>query len=477
MLRSHAVRRVSFVFASLFSLLLGLGADAAAAEPVAELTGKAGGLTADEVARRATSTSPLAEEKKHDLAAAVAQRDKALADFFPRVALSASYYRLSPITNPSLGNLVVAPGASEGPIPAGSPLVAAPITIQALENSTSTNATLTVPLSDYVFRLVQANDGAKAQVRASEQTVRAQERKTAYEGRALYYQWVRAELESAVAVENLGLSREHLARMKALAAAESASPADVARVEASVASAELVVTQQRNVALLARERLAIVMHDATSAGWQIGEDLRGAPPPPRVSTGDLEALVRTAQQRRPELVAAGASVLAYEKQIEVARAAALPRLDAIGVATAANPNPRRLPQTQDFHSSWQLGVQLTYSPNDTATGLSQTAAARARAGAAEARRRQLLDAVRSEVTEAVIAHRDAMAAIDTSARRLAAAETSYRARREQFMNDKATTVELTEAQTELFRARLDVVQSGVAVRVANARLAYATSVQ
>jgi outer membrane protein TolC len=140
----------------------------------------------------------------------------------------------------------------------------------------------------------------------------------------------------------------------------------------------------------------------------------------------------------------------------------------------ANPNQRRIPPTQYFHSSWQIGVQLSYAPNDTATGLSQTAAARARADAADAKRRQLLDAVRSEVVEAVIAHRDATASHATATRRLASAETSYRARRQLFENDRATTLELTEAQTELFRARLDVVQASVAVRVANARLAYAT---
>jgi outer membrane protein TolC len=36
----------------------------------------------------------------------------------------------------------------------------------------------------------------------------------------------------------------------------------------------------------------------------------------------------------------------------------------------------------------------------------------------------------------------------------------------------ATTVELTEAQTELFNAQLEAVQAQVAIRVARARVAY-----
>ena len=432
--------QVTCVFVSAIALLLGIERGASAA-----------GLTEEEVARRTASTSPLTEEKKRDLEAALAQRDKAISDFFPRLALSASYYRLSPVTNAPIAGFE----------------------IKSLENQTSTSATLTVPLTDYVFRLVQANDSARAQVTASDQTLKAQERKTVYDGKTLYWQWVRSELEVAVANQNLELSKEHLARMRTLAAHDSASEADVARVESSAASAELVVLQQKNVVLLSRERLAIAMHATGPGDWQVAEDLRTNPPPP-VALTDPESLVRSAQSRRPEVQAANASVLASTKQIEVARAQAFPRLDAIANATMANPNQRRIPPTQDFHSSWQIGMQLSYAPNDTATGLSQTAAARARADAADAKRRQLLDAVRSEVVEAVIAHRDATASHETATRRLAAAETSYRARRQLFENDRATTVELTEAQTELFRARLDVVQAAVGVRVANARLAYAT---
>ena len=427
------------VFVSAMALLLGV-------EPAAS----AAGLTEEEVARRAASTSPLADEKRRDVEAAIAQRDKALTDFFPRLSLSASYFRLSPVTNAPIGNFE----------------------IKSLENNTSTSATLTVPVTDYVFRLVQANESAKAQVSASDHTLKAQVRKTAYEGKTLYWQWVQSELEASVAAQNLQLSSEHLERMKTLAAHDSASEADVARIESSAASAELVVVQQKNVVQLSRERLAIAMH-VSGSDWQVGDDLRTNLPPP-VSLNDIEALVSQAQARRPEMQAANASVLAATKQIDVARSQAFPRLDAIASATAANPNQRRIPPTQDFHSSWQIGAQLTYAPNDTATGLSQAAAARAKADAADARRRQMLDAVRTEVVEAVIAHRNATASHATAERRLSAAETSYRARRQLFENDRATTVELTEAQTELFRARLDVVQAGVAIRVANARLAYAT---
>lgn len=72
----------------------------------------------------------------------------------------------------------------------------------------------------------------------------------------------------------------------------------------------------------------------------------------------------------------------------------------------------------------------------------------------------------------MLSYRTAASAIETSSRRAAAAETSYRTRHDRFLADKATTVELTEAQTELLNARLEAVAARVAIRRARARIAY-----
>jgi outer membrane protein TolC len=324
-----------------------------------------------------------------------------------------------------------------------------------------------------VFRLFQSRDAARAQLRGSQLSLDATRRKTAYDARALYYDWVRAELETAAAEQNLQLSQEHLARLQARAAAEAASPADVARVEATVASSERVLEQARNLASLQRERVKIAMHDATSGPFQIGEDLT-TPPAPTAGERDIGELSRRAERLRPELKAAELSALAYDKQADATRSKALPRLDALAQNTLANPNQRYFPQKDEFHSSWQVGAQLSFSLSDTLSATTQVSSARAQAAAARAQRAQLLDAVRTEVAEAVLSERTARAGLESSARRLAAAQTSYRARHERFLVGAATTVELTEAQTELFNAELEAVQARVAIRVALARLSYVT---
>lgn len=411
------------------------------------------------------------QAKRDEALAARAALDKALVDFLPRLGVSFSYTRYSPVTENALGNLVGSP--QPGPVAPGTPLVAAPVTISLLDQATMLTSSLSLPVSDYLFRLTHAHGAAQANERAAHAALIAAQRKVSFEARALYYQWVRAELDVEVAKQNLTLSQEHLTHVKSLSDADSALAADVARVEATVAGAELVWVRAQNLATLERERCAIAMHDDGPRAYLIGEDLQNLPVLD-LTLSDVAALVRRAEERRPELRALTLQASAYEHQAKMARAQALPRIDASGQVITANPNPRYFPQEDAFHTTWQVGAQLSLSPNDVLTGRTQIRAAQAKARSLRAERSALSDAVRVEVTQAVLAHRDAMAAVDASARRLSAAETSYRARRDRYLVGMATTLELTEAQNELFGARLDAVQAQVAVRLARTQLDYAT---
>jgi outer membrane protein TolC len=438
--------------------------------PAELLTGKAGGLTSQRLAERAVVTSFAAQQKQHEVEAAAAQLDRALYDFLPRLSGQASYFRLSEVEAPSLGNLVAAPGAPAGPLAADQPLVGVPLQFESPQNATAFTASLTLPLSDYVLRLLPARDAARAQLDASRQSSAATRRKTAYDARALYYDWVRSELEAAAAGQNLDLGREHLQHLQALAAAQAASPADVARVEATVASSERVLVQAQNLAALQRERVGIALREGARRDFTIGEDLTG--PPEGREWDDIAALSSDAERLRPELAAAEHTASAHDAQARAGWSRVLPRLDALGQSTYANPNSRYFPQQSEFNGSWQVGVQLSVPLSDALGASTDMAAARAQAAAARAQRDQLRDAVRIEVAEAVLAQRTARASLASSARRLAAAETSYGARRERFLLGVATTVELTEAQTELFNAQLEAVQAQVAIRIARARVAY-----
>src|SRR5262249_17986162 len=90
-----------------------------------------------------------------------------------------------------------------------------------------------------------------------------------------------------------------------------------------------------------------------------------------------------------------------------------------------------------------------------------------------AQRAAAQDGVRIEVMQARQAVEEARASLVTTRRGLEAAEESYRVRRVLFQNDRATSVELTDAETELTRARLDALGARIDLSVATARLLHA----
>ena len=82
-------------------------APAAVAPPLVEkdlLRATPGGLTADEVGKRAAETSYGVKASQDSLRAAAGRVDAAWANFLPRLTAKASYTRLSSFTPPSLGS-------------------------------------------------------------------------------------------------------------------------------------------------------------------------------------------------------------------------------------------------------------------------------------------------------------------------------------------------------------------------------------
>src|SRR5262249_28642292 len=98
----------------------------------------------------------------------------------------------------------------------------------------------------------------------------------------------------------------------------------------------------------------------------------------------------------------------------------------------------------------------------------------ARAAETAAQKGALADALRTEIAQARQMVLDAETAVRTTADGLAAAEESYRVRRELFVRGAATSVELTDAETELTRARLEAINARIDLRVARVRLTHAT---
>jgi outer membrane protein TolC len=116
---------------------------------------------------------------------------------------------------------------------------------------------------------------------------------------------------------------------------------------------------------------------------------------------------------------------------------------------------------------------VSWSPNDFAAAAHQAGQAEADRAQTLADMQALTDALRQEVTRAAEDFRSAQKAMDAGLVGIRAADESYRVRREQFRAGAAVAIDVIDAESELRRARLEVINAAIDVRIANARLARA----
>ena len=442
------------VFCAATGQILSTSPAAAAAPPdtldvrLAPIT--SGGLTSDQVAQRAQETSFDAAARRHALAAAEARLEQAKLAYYPRLTFTGSYTRLSDVP----------------PLVFGSQSIVLPL------NRYLAQATVAVPVSDYVLRLSQSYAAASRSQRAAQLDQQAARLKAGADGRLAYYAWLRAKGQLVVAERAHDQAKAHLEDARHAFEVGTTSKADVLRVESQVASAELVVAQAKNLVELNEDQIRTAMHDASGRRYEVGEDLR-SDPPPVADVDNLAALRAEALDRRLEVRALDETAWSLREQSKVARAGYYPRVDVVGNAVYANPNPRYFIPDATFRESWDVGVQLVWTPNDSFNARAASAETEARASQTEMQKEVLRDSVKLEVIQAYNALREAEVAMQTTQRGLASAEEGYRVRRELFKNGRATSVELTDSELELFRASLEAINARANLRAGRARLLHA----
>ena len=433
------------------------------------LLGVPEGLTADAAAARALATSFDLEGRRDALDAAEDQVTQAAVGYVPRIGIAARALRLSVITPPLFGPLVVAPDSPEGPVLPGAVLVNTPASFAALRHQVAAEISLALPISDYLLRIVQAHSAARHSAAGASLALQAARRQVATAGRLAFYGWVRARLQVVIADAAVAQAKAHLADVARLREVGRVPPADALRVDAQLAAAEQLRARALEARAVQFQQLQTLLHASGMQEPGIGEDVRSALPPLRESL-DSDRWVDRAIDQRPELQALAAATASLADQAKTLRTGIFPRLDAVASATTANPNPRFFPPQDRYDTTWALGLQLGWSPTEALASGAGRSSLEAQARKAAADEKQARDALRNEVVTAIEALRAADVAVESSARGLISAEESYRQRSELYRNGRATSVELTDAETALTQARLDAIDALIDRRVARARL-------
>jgi outer membrane protein TolC len=408
------------------------------------------GMTAEKAASRAARVSPEVMRRVAELDAAIATYQAAQLSRVPYLTGNASYTRLSPIDALNFG---------------GGFAIAFP------ENSYAFQGQVAVPLSDYALRFPPLIEAARLGTQAARTNKTASEVNAAQDARIAYYEWLRVKLQALVAKHQHQQTQTVLKQVRALAEAQRLSKADLMRVESNDADAEREENQLNYLAQLREEQLRLLIGASPEEPLVPSEAERGEVSAPKAQT--LDDLVRRAVAQRLEFRALDLGIRAKEKQRQAELANLLPRLSAFATADYANPNQRVFPLKEQFDFTWQAGVQLSWTLNDALISRTTDRRLRAEANQLRADRESLLRGTRIELLAAQQGVATAQLSVATTAKGLAAAEESYRVRRELLNAERATVVELVDAETDLTRARFAAINARINLRVALAQLAHA----
>ncbi len=445
-----------------------------------------GGLTADQVAARTVAASHSVRAKLAEVDAARAKVTQTAVAFLPRLKVEARYTRLSPVNagfgsgalvgagNPGLLGVGPCPGGGGGQCvldAAGQPVGAAQFSIESLEDNYALTASLGIPISDYITRLSSATSGAEAGQRAAKLAHRAERLKVQSDARTLFYTWVLARGQVAVAGKSLERVRARRKDAEAAFTLGAISKADLMRLEALVANTELTRKETEVFEKISAERLAILMGAGTKPPSAPGEDVMR--PPTRSASGSMDQLVAEALSKRLELQALAATRQAVSDGASAASAGRWPRLDAFGELTYANPNQRYFPPSRRWDATWAVGLSASWTINELFGGAAAAEELDASARGIEAQRRALSDGIRQEVMAAYLEREKARVAVSTSKRAVVAAEEGYRVATDLYRVGRATTTELIEAESDLFAARLGELNANIGLHIAEARLWHA----
>lgn len=410
-------------------------------------------LTAEEAVRLTLDHSPRIDAATVGVGAAEASLSAATVALVPRLDLTGRYAHVD--------------GFPDGQIvsPAGA------LTIRIPRDQFAFGARLVVPLSDIFLAALPAMEAAEDRVDAEERRVDATTADVHLAAIEAYFRYV--EARGVLAVATASRDQAVVARDQVVRYAEAGliDPADRAAAEARVAQAEEGIARAEAAVGVTSAGLSILM--GTPAGEQYRVDgALGATPP--TLPGALEGLESEALAHRPEVLALREALDAQQHVREATLAGGYPHVGLYGYAEASSPNPRVFPPREEFLPLWELGAQLTWSPNDLATAVFRGDELAAQIERATYELALAEDGIRLEVRQAFEELRASRRTMEAAAASATAAEEAYRARVAQLNAGEGTVTDLLAADARATQARLGDLRARTAAQLAAARLRRAT---
>jgi outer membrane protein TolC len=328
---------------------------------------------------------------------------------------------------------------------------------------------MTVPLytGGRVDALVDAAEaeraGASADGRAATADIRLEVTRA-------YWTLVTARETTVVLERGLGRTDAWVVDVKSRVDAGLLPPNDVLSAQAQRARQSVRLIQARNQASAAAMDLArligvdptqpLVLTSAVDA-----PDGRGT-----LASEEAAALITRALAGRPEREALVARRTSLALTADAARAATRPQVGALAAVEPARPNPRFVPRTDEWRTSWDLGVDVRWSVFDGGRARAESAAVLAQADAIDQRLRDFDARVAVDIRQRLLEIESTRAAQDAAAEAIAAATEAHRVVMERFRAGVATSTDVLDAEVALLEAELERTRLAASLRLSEAGL-------
>ncbi len=415
------------------------------------------GLTADEAVRQVVETSPDLRKVRALVRQAKGGALRAMSGLVPVLELLGRYSRLSPVNNPTFE-------FPDFTTPDPDDLIT--LSFPSLTQQLASDATLAYSFTGSLAEALPAYRAAKKSKLAARHQIEAELNNVMFAGREAYYEYARAEAGLAVANFALDAAVSQRKETAAQVDAGTAARVDLLRVQAQEEAAKVAVEQAKFGVQVSARALQTLMH--TKELPSLGEDLSA--PVVEIPSDTEEQLLVYAYDHRPDLLAVRKYVEVTRHQLKSAKGSAVPDVLARGSVQYSNPNLRVVPQRERFEATWEVSGVIRWTFNDTVEGTGRARELQADLEQAHADVTLMEDAIRVDVAEGYNGMLAAQSAIESARLGLESAREGYRVTREQLQAGIVNTTTLLQAQSELIRAQIDVVESAIGIRIAKAQL-------
>jgi outer membrane protein len=328
-------------------------------------------------------------------------------------------------------------------------------------------ARLSYPVSTIFFSIIPNHKAALKSAEAVKLQEHIQKLEVELQARESYFNYARARAALYVALSAQAQAEAHQRDVTALVNAGSLARVELMRADSQVALARVTVSRTRALVATVRALLFTLMHHDGTDDLTLSDNFEEVLPP---LTETSDAILAKALSKRTELRQLRTTLEALEHTVDAAQGQQLPVLALGAQADYANPNQRYFGAAHEWNESWALFAALSWSPNDWATYGKTAEQGRADIAQTLADLERLEDGLRVEVARAFEDYNSAQASLVSARIGIAAADESYRVRREQFRAGAAVATDVIDAEGELRSTRLDLVNAVIDMRIAKARL-------